>query len=151
MCEVMLFMASRAQLVAERVRPALAAGKIVLCDRFISATLAYQGALGVGTKTIIELGNVAIDGLWPDLTIVLDLPSQAGLARAGGRNAQADRLESRELAYHQRVRDIFAEIWKDYPAKVCYVDAEADKQTVFASVLAELEKLAAMQEGTGRT
>ena len=74
-------MASRAQLVLERIRPALETGKVVLCDRFVTATIAYQGACGIDPGTIIELGRVATEGLWPDLTVILQVPAEVGMGR----------------------------------------------------------------------
>ena len=97
MCETFLFMASRAQLVHELIRPALAQGKVVLCDRFVSATIAYQGASGVDTKMIMKLGEVAIDGLWPHLTIVLDIPTDAGFKRLGLRRARLKKPRAEEM------------------------------------------------------
>ncbi len=150
MCEMMLFMASRAELVDERVRPALAQGKIVLCDRFISSTVAYQGALGVDVRTIIEVANVAVGGVWPDITVILDLPSQQGLDRTTkrreGTDVEADRMETRTLEYHQAVRERFASLCKDYPGQVSYVSAGGDVQKVFADVLAELGTFGEFEE-----
>jgi len=143
LCETMLFMASRAQLVAEKVRPALAGGKVVLCDRFISATAAYQGASGVDAAKILTVGDVAVGGLWPDLTIILDMAAGAGLARVGRRAGQADagdRMETRPLDYHEAVRRNFAALAGTYPGPVVCVPADADKQTVFKRVLAELAR-----------
>jgi len=143
LCETMLFMASRAQLVAERIRPALAAGKVVLCDRFISATAAYQGASGVDAGKILAVGDVAVGSLWPDLTVVLDLPAGAGLERVGRRNGQADdadRMESRPLAYHDAVRQNFAALAGRYPGPVVCVPADGDEGAVFERVLGELAR-----------
>ena len=80
-CEALLFMASRAQLVAEVVRPAVAAGKTVVGDRFISATCAYQVAAGFPREEVIALGRLAVGETWPDLTIVLDVPPEVGFER----------------------------------------------------------------------
>lgn len=80
-CETLLFMASRSQLAAQVIRPALAAGRTVLGDRFISATCAYQVAAGFPREQVIELGRIAVGDTWPDLTIVLDVPPEVGLAR----------------------------------------------------------------------
>ena len=137
--ETLLFMASRAQLVAEKVRPALAAGKVVLCDRFISATIAYQGASGVPADLIVRVGELAVGNLWPDLTIILDLPAEVGMARAARRGA-GDRVESRAMAYHDEVRENFRALRDGYPAPVVHVDATLDRPNVFANILAELEK-----------
>lgn len=83
MCETLLFMASRAQLVCECIRPALEQGNVVLCDRFVSATVAYQGASGVDADTIIRLAKIALDQTWPDVTLILDLPVKEGFDRLG--------------------------------------------------------------------
>ena len=100
--EVFLYMAARSQLIKETIEPALKRGKIVLCDRFLDATIAYQGyGDGVEINLIRRLGRVATGGLKPDLTILLDLPPRKGLERVRGKK---DRMEKRPLAYHERVR-----------------------------------------------
>lgn len=101
--EAMLFMASRAQLVAERIRPALGAGTIVVCERWLPSTICYQGyAGGLSTDEIWRVGRVATGGLDPDLTIVLDVTPETGLGRVGD---TPDLLESRSLEFHRKVRD----------------------------------------------
>ncbi len=155
-CETMLFMASRAQLVAERIGPALRAGRVVLGDRYVSATVAYQGALGVDPQAILRVAEVAVQGVWPDLTIILDLPAEVGLRRVGARRQGAaegqgpgcgpggapDRLESRDLRYHRAVRRNFQALGRCYghPVACVRADEQRDAQAVFAEVLAELEK-----------
>ncbi len=158
MCEVMLFMASRAQLVEERIRPALDAGETILCDRFISATIAYQGASGVSAETILDIGNAAIQGIWPDLTIILDVPARIGMRRIGvprGKRKKADeptgqtlplfgdRLESRHLEYDQAVRGNFLNLCKDgaYPRPVVRVNAKLDRESVFQQILDRLTEV----------
>ncbi|MDY7010284.1 MAG: dTMP kinase [Planctomycetota bacterium] len=136
MCEMLLFMASRAQLIAEVIRPALEGGKVVLCDRFISATVAYQGAAGIDSKTIIELGDIAVGGLWPDLTIILDVPVATGMERiSDGRSCPGDRMETKGSSFHQAVRRIFKELARHYPRPVEHVDADRKPEAVFESVL----------------
>jgi dTMP kinase len=132
LCETMLFMAARAQLVAEVVRPAIAEGGVILCDRFISATLAYQGALGVPPEAILTVADVAIEKLWPDLTIVLDLPSDEGLSRVG---KVRDRMESRTDEYHRRVRENFQALPGCYPAPVALIDAAGTPEQVHDRIL----------------
>ncbi len=138
--EVMLFMASRAQLVAEVIKPALASGKTVLCDRFISSTCAYQGASGYSIDTILELAQAAIGDTWPDLTIILDLPAEIGRQRAGVERSKpvgddyeqrhlfdsptADYFDSRSLKYHRKVRTIFRNLAGKYPRKVEVLDVK---------------------------
>ena len=136
MCETLLFMASRAQLMAETINPALERGAVVLCDRFISATLAYQGALGVDRAMIVSLGETAIGGRWPDLTLILDVPVDVGMGRVG---KQRDRMESRGDDYHSRVRDGFCALDEVYPAPVVCVDAVGEIATVSERVLAAVQ------------
>jgi dTMP kinase len=149
-CETLLFMASRAQLVAEVIQPALAAGQTVLCDRYISATCAYQGAAGVPCEEIIALGRLTIGKTWPDLTIILDLPPEVGFARTGRKphhvgkgtggqaamftGATADAMERRPLDFHRRVREIFRALPATYPAPVVIIDAERDAEAVWKDV-----------------
>jgi dTMP kinase len=85
-------MASRAQLVAEIIKPALETGKTVLCDRFISSTCAYQGSSGYSVEKIIELGKLAVGDVWPDLTIIIDIPVEEGLERTGRKPYQKTKV-----------------------------------------------------------
>jgi dTMP kinase len=150
-CETLLFMASRAQLVAEVVRPALAAGRTVICDRFISATCAYQVAAGFPRDKVLELGRQAVGETWPHLTIVLDLPPEVGFQRIGrtpgraGRSSgggqvslfegtSPDAMERRPLDFHRRVRALFRELPAVYPAPVVLIDAAREPQMVFADI-----------------
>jgi dTMP kinase len=140
--EVMLFMASRAQLVSEIIGPALAQGKTVLCDRFISATCAYQGSNGYPVDRIIQLGRFAVGDIWPHLTIIVDVPAEEGLERTGRKryqktkvnpidagqgylfqNAVVDRFDSRPLDYHRRVRTEFLRLPDYYPGVVKIVSS----------------------------
>ncbi|MGB0716850.1 MAG: dTMP kinase [Phycisphaerae bacterium] len=127
-CETLLFMASRAQLMAEVVRPALAAGKIVLCDRFVSATCAYQGAAGFDPELVIALARLALRDEWPDLTIILDIDAELGFERIGDR--KLDAMESRPLAYHQAVIDLFRSCVDTYPGRVELIDGRVDADAV---------------------
>lgn len=101
-CEMLLYMAARAQMMTETIRPALAAGKVVLCDRFVSSTLAYQvGGDGLTNDEIRAVAEIAICGRWPDVTIILDMPSDTSMARV---KRAKDRIEQRPMEYHQQVR-----------------------------------------------
>lgn len=105
--EFLLYTASRAQLVAEVLRPALAAGRLVLCDRFTGASVAYQGyGRGLPLEVIHDFTRQATGGLKPDLTLLFDLEPEVGLARVA-RRGQKDRLEQADLSFHQRVREGF--------------------------------------------
>jgi dTMP kinase len=159
-CEALLFMASRAQLVAEVVRPAQAEGKTVLGDRFISATCAYQVAAGFPREEIIQLGGLAVGDTWPNMTIVLDVPPEVGFERTGrtpqraakrarGDNADQlpmfddahlDAMERRSLEFHRRVRALFRELPSFYPAPVEVLDATRDPGAVFEGLLEALRR-----------
>jgi dTMP kinase len=131
-----LFNAARRQLVAEVIRPTLAAGTTVVCARFADSTLAYQGhGAGVPLETLRDLAAAATGGLQPDLTIVLDLPVEVGLARKSP--ADVTRFEAEfDLDFHRRVRDGFLAIAAAEPARVAVVDATAPEADVAAEIVA---------------
>ena len=149
--DALLFNAARAQHVADVLRPALERGEVVICARYADSTLAYQGyGSGLSIDALRELERLAIDGLRPDLTILLDLAPEIGLARKGGDELQ--RFESgMDLAYHRRVREGFQAIAAGEPDRVVTVDAGADVDAVFDRIrsavtrLAGLERLAAVR------
>ena len=135
--ELLLYEASRAQLVAEVIEPALAAGEVVLCDRFYDSTTAYQGhARGLDLARIRELNTVASLGIVPDRTVVLDIDPDAGVTRAT-RNG-ADRLEGESAAFHRAVRAGFLAIAAEEPARVVVVDALGSMEVVSERVSAAL-------------
>jgi dTMP kinase len=142
-CETMLYMASRAQLVAEIVRPALAAGHCVISDRYITSTVAYQGAGGADPAAVRAVGEVAVGGLWPDLTVLLDLPAEAGLARLIG---ERDRMESKDLDFHRRVREMFLRQADEHRRRFSVVDAAASAGQVAGHVLGAVEAWATSVE-----
>lgn len=120
--ELLLYEAARAQHVDELIRPALEAGKVVVSDRFADSTTAYQGAgRRLAPEDVMPLHATATRGVWPDLTIVLDVPAEEGLRRAGNARA-ADRLEREPLDFHRRVRDEFLRIAQREPERVKVVD-----------------------------
>jgi len=133
--ELLLYEASRAQLVREVIRPALADGRIVLCDRFTDSTVAYQGdGRGLEPDLITHLNQLAADGLRPDCTFLLDLDPAAGLRRAGERLSQVrgrrDRLEEEVLEFHQRVRAGFQAIARAEPGRVLVLDGAQEIVTI---------------------
>lgn len=128
--EVFLYMASRAEMVARIIRPALNVGLVVVCDRFVSATVAYQGyAGGIDPDLIWDLGRTACGGLEPDLTVILDLPVQEGLARAR-QLAEPDRIEAKDPAYHEKVRQGFLAMAEARPEVFAVVDASRPPDAV---------------------
>jgi dTMP kinase len=131
-CEMLLYMASRAQLVEETVRPALAAGKLVLADRFVSATLAYQGtAGGLDRDEILDVGRVALGSIWPDLTVIFDVDEHVA---AGRLDPTLDRMEQKGAAFHRGVRQGFLAQAAADPARHLVIDASADPDTVERAV-----------------
>jgi dTMP kinase len=118
-------MASRSQAVKEVIAPALSAGKIVICDRFLDSTVAYQGyGLGLSLDFIRRLGKIATGNLKPHLTILLDLPVQSGLARCG---KTKDRIEKRPLRYHLRVRQGYLRLARQEPRRIRIIRVEKNK------------------------
>lgn len=133
LAEVFLFMAARHQHVVDRIRPWLRAGRVVLCDRYTDATVAYQGyGRGVDLDLIRDLNVRATGGLMPDLTLVFDLPPAQGLRRITGR--RLDRFERETLAFHRRVRRGYREIQRAEPKRVHLVRAERPPDVVAGEV-----------------
>ena len=127
-CEALLFMASRAQLVAEVIRPALDAGKAVVCDRFLLANVVYQGyAGGIDPQKLWEIGLLATGGLEPDLTFVLDLPTEIAFTR---RKVHADRMESKSEAFFAKVREGFLAEARRRPERIRVVDATLPTEAI---------------------
>jgi dTMP kinase len=138
--ELLLMFAARACHVAEVLRPALAAGRCVLCDRFTDATEAYQGAgRGMNLEWIRALAGIAHPGLEPDLTIVFDAPATVANARLAVRGARQDRIEAEDAAFFQRVRAAYLAIAAREPGRVQVVDATQPEAEVAARVAAMLD------------
>ncbi|MBI3270552.1 MAG: dTMP kinase [Planctomycetes bacterium] len=133
--ELLLYMASRAQIVEEVIRPALAAGRIVVCERFLSSSLAYQGfAGGLGTETVATIGTFATGGLVPDRTFLLDIPAAAGLGRIRRKTPNLDRIEDRTLDFHERVRQGFLGLARQEPERYVVLDASGEPDAVQAAL-----------------
>ncbi|MCA3288073.1 MAG: dTMP kinase [Roseomonas sp.] len=132
--EAMLHFAARREHVVRSIRPMLEAGAWVICDRFADSTLAYQGAgQGLAHETWARLCDLTLEGLQPDLTLILDLPVEAGLARAAGRSA-ADRYEELGADFHARIRASFQDIARRDPARCVVLDAARDAEAVYAAI-----------------
>lgn len=153
-CEMLLFMASRAQLIAQRVAPALARGELVVADRFISSTLAYQGtAGGLELDDIYAVGMVALHEYWPDLVIVFDVDEQTSRARMNpllrGKefDTAQDRIESKGAAYHRKVRQGYLDQAQLHPKHYLVIDATREPDPIYDEMIAGLSsKLAALQD-----
>jgi dTMP kinase len=149
--EMLLYMASRAQLVEEIVRPALAAGKMVVSDRFLLANIVYQGhAGGLGMEEVGRVGLAATGGLLPDLTLLLDVPTAVARSRVG---AARDRMEDRPASYHEAVRAGFRRAAEEaaslagcpyYSAPMVVIDAHAGLDVVAGRIRSEVERALAL-------
>nr|HEV8011009.1 dTMP kinase [Bradyrhizobium sp.] len=139
--ETLLFAAARDDHVRTVIKPALSQGVWVLCDRFSDSTRAYQGRLGrVAPEIMNAMERVTIGNLKPDLTVILDVPVEVGMQRAAARRGSGapDRFEAEDVKFHQQLRDAYRQIAADEPKRCVLVDANADANTVAASVWAAL-------------
>lgn len=133
--EALLYAAARRQHIVEKIRPALAADKMVLCDRFVDSSLAYQGAgRDIGVTAVGKMNEFATEQLAPDLTLYLDVPSELGLQRiAAHRQSQNDRLDQEALSFHQKVRGEYLALAKQYPQRIKTIDATQSLEQVIAA------------------
>lgn len=137
--ELLIFAASRAQLMRQVILPHLAAGGVVICDRFADSTTAYQGyARGWDMSLIKQMHDIAVCDRWPDLTLLMDMPLEVSVARRLAREANAesvqDRLEKEPVAFHQRVRDGFLDLAQKHPERIEVIDAAGSIAEVTASI-----------------
>ena len=142
MAEMLLYMASRAQLIEQVIRPALGRGAVVVGDRYLLSNVVYQGvAGGLDTAEVWAVGRAATGGLMPDLTIVLDVPPEVAIDRTGpGR----DRIEDRGLEYRAKVRDGFVEQAASYPAPIVVIDGTSAPDLVAEQVQTEVRRALAI-------
>lgn len=139
--EILLYEAARAQVVEEIIRPALARGVTVLADRFYDSTTAYQGyGRGIAVSEVAQLNALAVGGLTPDRTVVIDVPAVLGLERARRTNVP-DRLEQESVDFHERVRQGFLAIAAAEPARVRVVDGTRDIHEVYYAAAFEVADL----------
>lgn len=144
--ELFLFLADRAQHVAETIRPALERGEWVICDRYADSTIAYQGyGRGMDVERLQMLNDYATGSLWPDRTLLLDLPVETGLARALARNGREGlsrsegRFEAEEKAFHQRIREGFLDRARRWPERFRVLDATSEPELLLRQALCALE------------
>ncbi len=138
--ELLLVFAARAQHLAEKIRPALEQGKVVLCDRFTDASWAYQGGgRGQPLQFIAALEQGVHGDLQPDLTLLLDLPVPVGLRRMQARG-EVDRIEQESLAFFERVRAMYLQRARQYPQRIVTIDASRDVEQVWAAIRDELNR-----------
>jgi dTMP kinase len=138
--ELLLFNASRAQLLEEVVHPALNAGKVVICDRFVDSTIAYQGyGRGLDLETVTEANNIAVQGLTPDLTILLDVPADKGLIRK--EDTAPDRFHTEKLTFHQRVKEGYLKLARFEPKRWVVIDGTQSKEIIGGIIWEKISKL----------
>lgn len=139
--EALLYAASRAQHVGEKIMPAINANRIVICDRFVLSSLVYQGiGRGLGVKNIKSINDFATDGLEPDLILFFDIDPKFALARKT-RRTKADRLEREKLEFHKDVYEGYKSLLDMYGEKVKVIDAHKNKRNVFEQVKKVVDKL----------
>jgi dTMP kinase len=146
--EALAFAASRAQHVIDVIRPALGEGKVVICDRFVDSSIAYQGAgRGLGETDVLTLNAWATQGLFPDLVVLLELDPDYGLLRSEG---VADRIESEDGAFHRRVADAYQRIAEEHPERYAAIDGSGSEEDVHARVREALDRvLTRIEQGRG--
>lgn len=138
-CETLLYMAARAEVVNDIIKPALMNGKIVICDRFLDSTLAYQGyGLGLDTGLIKNIGTFVTQGIKPNLTIFLDLPLKAGLKH---RKYTKDRIERRSLEYHSRVRKGYLKLAAKEPKRIKIIKVAKEKNDTQIQIRRAVERI----------
>jgi dTMP kinase len=140
MAELLLFNTSRIQHVTEVIRPALENGTVVICDRYADSSTAYQGyGRGLDLETVAAVNRVGTAGLVPDLTILLDMPAEAGIARIQGN--KPDRFEGESLDFHRRIREGFLKLADKEPERWVVIDAQKDKEEIAEEIWDRVSKL----------
>jgi dTMP kinase len=139
--EMLLYAAARAQLVTEVIRPSLARGAVVLCDRYIDSTYAYQGfGRGIDMETLLKVNNIAIDGIMPDVTFFYDLDPETALKRRIAATA-FDRIENEEMEFHRRVYAGYLHLAARYPFRVRRIDAGRPVDIIWEDAKVILDKM----------
>lgn len=135
--EALLYAASRRQHLVEKVWPAVKEGKIVICDRYLDSSLAYQGgARGLGIDNILNINMFATEGTFPDLTLLFDIDPEVGLARiAANASREVNRLDLEKLDFHKNVRNAFLDLAKRYPDRFVIIDASKSQEEVAKATL----------------
>jgi dTMP kinase len=142
LAELLLFCAARAELVAQVIGPGRERGRDVVCDRFSDSSVAYQGvARGLGAERVEEICDLATGGVWPDLTLLLRIAPERAAARIGRR--AADRFEGEGIELQRRVAEGYDEVARRHPERVRVIDADQDRDSVHAAVLAEVQAVTA--------
>lgn len=141
MTEALLYASARAQLVAEVIKPAIAAGKAVISDRFVDSSAVYQGmARGLGVENVYKINEFAIQDMMPKLTIHLDLPASVGIMRKKNQ-AELDRMELEKTEFHERVAEGYRQLAKMSPERIYTIDATLPVEEIHKLILSKLEEI----------
>ena len=141
MTEALLYASARAQLVAEVIKPAIAAGKAVISDRFVDSSAVYQGmARGLGVENVYKINEFAIQDMMPKLTIHLDLPASVGIMRKKNQ-AELDRMELEKAEFHERVAEGYRQLAKMFPKRIYTIDATLPVEEIHKLILSKLEEI----------
>lgn len=135
--EALLYAAARRQHLVEKIWPALKEGKIVICDRYLDSSLAYQGgARGLGVDNILQINSFATEGTFPGLTLLFDVEPEIGLARiSANKDREVNRLDLEKIEFHKKVRNTFLELAKRYPERYIIIDASKEREEVAEATL----------------
>lgn len=140
MTELLLYASARAQLVKENIKPALEAGTAVIADRFVDSSAVYQGiGRGLGIDTVYKVNEFALQGIMPDMTILMDLDAEVGLARKKNQ-AELDRMERESVDFHKKVVAGYRDLADRYPERILKVDASLQVQEIHDIIVANIEK-----------
>lgn len=140
MTELLLYASARAQLVKENIKPALEAGTAVITDRFVDSSAVYQGiGRGLGIDTVYKVNEFALQGIMPDMTILMDLDAEVGLARKKNQ-AELDRMERESVDFHKKVVAGYRDLADRYPERILKVDAALQVQEIHDIIVANIEK-----------
>ncbi len=139
LCELFLYLADRAQHIEEKIMPALNEGKVVLCDRYVDSTMAYQGyARELGMDKVLELNNTVAKGLMPDLTFIFDVNTEVAMNRVGNKK---DRLESEAESFHKKVREGYLKLVEKFPERIKLINSNQSIKEVQNEVMPSVEKI----------
>lgn len=140
--EMLLYAAARAQHVSQLIKPALEKGKIVLCDRFVDSSIAYQGfGRELGVDMVEGVNHFALQGIVPDLTILFAIDPEKGLERGRTRHRGMDRLEKEQMDFHKKVYEGFISLSHKYPQRIRIIDANLEIEKIHESVISEIQRL----------
>ncbi len=135
MTEALLYAASRCQHLEEVVKPALNSGKVVICDRYVDSSLAYQGyARGLGIEKVYKINDYAISGFYPDLTIYIDVDPRIGLGRIKSNHRDMNRLDLEKIAFHDKVRNGYLEVSKMFPDRIKVIDGNDTIENIYQKI-----------------